>query len=367
MEINMEELGFNMDDFMEIPTEEIKENDETNPNEDSDNTNENQDQTSEEQSPEEVASEGGGEPTKDKDSADSSSPGNLYSSLAKFLNEEGLLPTYDPEKSKFESKDDFVEAIKESIKTSEFADLTESQKKYLQAVRSGIQPEQAYESVAALENLNTITKADIETNDVLRKELIFNDFIQKGYSKEKAEKLTQRSIDIGEDLDDSLEALESIKATVQKEYEANLKAANEAKLKAKQENDAQLEKLKETITKMDNFIPNYKVSEKDKQKIYEQAVKPIQLEDGRVVNAVVKARLDNPVEFEAKLNYLFYITKGFKDFNIIKNKVTTSAVKELEDKIRGNTFIPSGSASTEHLDFDPYNSALTPDIIDNII
>lgn len=365
MEINMEELGFNMDDFMEIPTEEI--DDTADPNEDhTTDDNLNQDQTSEDVNPEEVASQGDSKPDPDKDSANSSSPG-LYSSLAKFLNEEGLLPTYDPEKAKFENKDDFVDAIKESIKSSEFSDLTESQKKYLQAVRSGIQPEQAYESVAALENLTSITKSDIESNDVLRKELILNDFIQKGYSKEKAEKLTQRSIDIGEDFDDSLEALESIKATVQKEYEANLIKANEARVKAKQDNDAQLEKLKETITKMDNFIPNYKVSEKDKQKIYEQAVKPVQLEDGRIVNAVVKARLDNPVEFEAKLNYLFYITKGFKDFNLIKNKVTTSAVKELEDKIRGNTFIPSGSASTEHLDFDPYNSALTPDIIDNII
>ena len=64
----------------------------------------------EDESPEEVDSDGDSEEGSDEDDGDSSS--NLYSSIAKVVHENGLLPSLDLDNSKIESIDDFVDAFK---------------------------------------------------------------------------------------------------------------------------------------------------------------------------------------------------------------------------------------------------------------
>ncbi len=304
-----------------------------------------------------------GEP--DSDENGESSP-SLYSSLAKVLAEEGLLSSLS-EDSKVETVDDLVEAFRKEIKNNEYSNLNENQKKYLKGLEAGIPEPVVQEQLSIEAQLNSITPDELKANTDLRRQIILNDFVLKGYSKDRAEKLTQRSFDIGEDESDALDALDGVKGFYQKEYERKIQEAETVKAEAAKKYQEDLENLKKTITEFNEVIPGLKISEKDKIKVYETATKAVGEYNGKPINAVMKAKLEDPINFESKLNYLFYITDGFKNFNKVKQSVKTKAVKELDDLVKGNTFIPSGSQAMRNLDADPLNKGFSKELIDNII
>jgi hypothetical protein len=324
----------------------------------------------EEEIPEEVGKGEDDENDEENDSdEEQTSQPSLYSSLAKVLQEEGVLPSLDSTK-KIKTVEDLVEAFKEEIKANEFADLTEEQKQYLKAVRSGVPVEEFAPKQSMLQNLKSITQDELSSNEDLRKQLIYQDFILKGYSPEKAEKYTKRSIDIGEDESDALEALGSIIEIQEKQIQLELQQAEELKKSKLEQQQQQLASFKKYLTDTKEFIPGVKMNPKIAEKVFEQAIKPIaQADNGQPLNALQKARLDNPIEFEAKLNYLFYITKGFEDFSKIAVSQKTKAVKELDDLVKGNTFAPRASSMGGDFDYTPTDlkDGFDPSIINNIL
>jgi hypothetical protein len=314
-------------------------------------------------------SEGVGNKDGEDDSNDDSKP-DPYSSFAKALAEEGVLPSLDLKTTKITSADDLIEAVRKEIEISKYANLNDKQKAYLKALENGI-PEQEFTQVqSGIDMLEKISAEEVKENGELRKQLILSDFLAKGIPQEKALKLTERSIAIGEDEADALDALESLKAVQKQELEKTI-AAKEAERLAKQEEEKQqLLKFKQTIMDTKEIIPGVKINNKVAEKVFEQAVKPVhQLPDGRMVNAVVKARLDNPIDFETKLNYLFYYTKGFTDFSKIATSQKTKATQELDDLVKGNTFAPKASGMNGDLDFTPpeFKGAFDASILNNII
>jgi len=320
---------------------------------------------SEVEEPEEVAEEDDEQEDTKKSQSTSKNP---YSSLASALADEGVLPSFDPEKDKIENVEDFISAFKKEIKNSEFADLTDEQKEYLQAIRSGVPNEVFNQHQAAKTQLSTITPEEIRENEALRKQLIANSYISQGINPEKAEKLAQRSFDIGEDETDALEALEILKTYQKSVFEQEKVAAEQKRQQQLEESNRQLKQLQDTINQQSEIIPGVKITDKVKQTIYDQATKVVgQDKMGKPLNAVTKARLEDPVNFETKLNYLFYVTKGFSDFSKIGTSQKSKAVRELDDFVKGNTFIPSGKAATKNLDYSPELDGFDPGMINNII
>jgi hypothetical protein len=347
-----EDLGF-------VPASKVKDND-SGEDPEKDKT------PAEDESPEGVGNgeeEGDGEDDSDEEPQDSQP--SLYSSLAKVLQEEGVLPSFDSKK-KIETVEDLVEAFREEIKANELSDLTDEQKQYLQAIRSGVPAEQFAPQQSAVQNLKSISDEEISSNEDLRKQLIYQDFILKGYSAEKAEKYTQRSIDIGEDESDAKDALSSIIELQEKQLQVQLQQAEEQKRIRVEKDKEQLNTFKKYLSDTKEFIPGVKMTPKIAEKVFEQAVKPIeQGPNGVPLNAVQQARVQNPIEFEAKLNYLFYITKGFEDFSKIATSQKSKAVKELDDLVKGNTFAPKASAMGGDFDYTP--PQLKGDFDDSII
>lgn len=293
----------------------------------------------------------------------------LYSSLAKVLAEEGVLTSFDPKSTKVETPEDLINAIRETIKQNELADLTEEQKTYLEAVRSGLPPQEVANQQSTLKQLESITADEIESNAELRKQLIYNEHISRGVSPEKANKLTQRSIDIGEDVADATESLEELKKVNKQQFEQSILQQKQAEAERAEKAKQDLLKFKESVMNTKEIIPGLKINTKIAEKVFEQAVKPVhQLPNGQVVNAVVKAKIDDPIGFETKLNYLFWITKGFSDFSKIATTQKTRAVQELDDLVKGNTFAPRASQMGGNLDFLPteLSGAFSPEMIENM-
>ena len=324
------------------------------------------DKAAEDIDPEEVG--GDDEEEDESDDKDDAQP-NLYSSLAKVLAEDGVLPSLTKD-SKVESVDDLISMIREEIKKSEYADLNEDQRQYLDAVRNGVPPEEFKVQQKAYQNLSTINDNEIEENEELRKQLLIADFQSKGYTPEKAVKLAQRSIDIGEDVEDAKEALDYLKGIQKQQMQVQIKEAEETKRKAAEQSQKELIKFKQTLDDTKEFIPGVKVTPQIAQKVYEQATKAVaQGPNGQPINVVLKAKMDNPIEFEAKLNYLFYVTKGFKDFSKIASSQKSKAVRELDDFVKGNTFSPKASDMGGNYDYTPkeLKGGFDESIINNII
>jgi hypothetical protein len=350
-----EELGF-------VPASKVKEK--TDPSKEEDK---NKIVAEEEEFPEIVGDE---EDDEDEGTGSSqTSQPTLYSSLAKVLAEEGVLTSFDPKGTKVETSEDLINVIRETIKQNEYADLTDEQKLYLEAVRTGLPPKQVAQEQSMLQQLEGITFDELENNEELRKQIIISDLLNKGISQEKALKLAQRSIDIGEDVSDATEALVELKAFQKEQLQTKLDTEKAKKLQEAENAKEQLLKFKDAVMNTKEIIPGLKINNKIAEKVFEQAVKPVhQLPNGQVVNAVVKAKLDDPIGFETKLNYLFYITKGFSDFSKIATTQKTKAVQELDDLVKGNTFAPRASQMGGNLDFLPPElaGAFDPAIIDNM-
>lgn len=270
----------------------------------------------------------------DKSDEGEGSSSNIYTSFANVLVEKGILSS--PESDKIKSVDDLVSIINSEVSNREFADLNDQQKTYLQALRNGVPDLETREHLSIMNELTSIDDVMLSDNQELRKELIKQDFIEQGMAIERAEKLTKRSIELGEDLEDAKDALTSLKTIKEKTYKEKLKQSEQAKIKQQEDETAQMTKLKESVTSTEEIVPGMKISEAQKTKLFSQMTKPVGKVGNQLVNEVQKARIENPIDFEIKLNYIFQITNGFKDFSKLVKQSKTKAIKELDKQLKGD-------------------------------
>lgn len=302
------------------------------------------------ESPESVSSE---EENQDKDkegtieNTGNTSP-NFYSSIAKALLDESILPDLDEETiNNIKTPEDFSEAIEKQIQ----ARLDERQRRISEALNADIEPDDIRKYESTLNYLDSIKEESIkdesDKGEQLRSQLIFQDFINRGYSKERAQREVKKSFDAGTDLEDAKEALESNKEYFNNQYQDLIKKAKDA---AKREQEAfkkQAQELRKSLLEDKEVFNGVTLDKVTRQRAYDAVTKPIaKTEEGEYLTAVQKYEEDNPVEFRKKLGVLFVMTDGFKDIDkLVKGKVrkeVKSSLKELEHTI-SNTSRPSGN------------------------
>ncbi len=171
---------------------------------------------------------------------DGTSPKNFYSSIAKALKEEGIFPDLDEESySKIKEPEDFRDLIEQQIK----AGLDERQKRIDEALNVGIEPTEIKKYENTLYFLDNIKEESIsdegDNGEKLRKDLIYQDFINRGYSKERATREVQKSFNAGTDIEDAKEALKSNMDYFKDKYNELI---NDAKLEAAEEEKERKEK-----------------------------------------------------------------------------------------------------------------------------
>lgn len=270
----------------------------------------------------------------DDSSADDNSSSPLMQQFASTLLAEGVI-TLD-EEEEIKSAKDLVEAVRKTVSSSEYSDLTESQKTYLESLRNGIPEEEIKATFNNLKALEGITPEMIKVNEKLQQTLITQDFISKGMSEEKALKLAERSITLGESSDDALEAYESLKKNESERLQLEnnkIKADKDAENKKALE---RLERMKSTILESKDLVPGVKYNSTTREKIFENISKVVDYDSkGNGINAITKARLADPEKFEIMEAALFTITKGFTDFTKFKTDVKSNAIDELDKTLAG--------------------------------
>ena len=287
--------------------------------------------------PESVGS--GKENTEEKEDTtpkgDGTSPKNFYSSIAKALKEEGIFPDLDDEGlSKVKDPEDFRDLIDQQIK----AGLDERQKRIDEALNAGVEPTEIRKYENTINFLDSIKEENIsdegDKGEKLRKDLIYQDFINRGYSKERAAREVQKSFNAGTDIDDAKEALKSNIDFFRDKYD---ELVNDAKSEAEQEErerKEQAEKLKSSILNDKDVFGDLSVDKSTRQKIYDNIAKPVYKdpETGEYFTAIQKYEMENRTDFLKNIGLLFTLTDGFKNLDgLVKGKVKKEVKKGLRE------------------------------------
>lgn len=287
--------------------------------------------------PESVGS--GKENTEEKEDTtpkgDGTSPKNFYSSIAKALKEEGIFPDLDGEGlSKVKDPEDFRDLIDQQIK----AGLDERQKRIDEALNAGVEPTEIRKYENTINFLDSIKEENIsdegDKGEKLRKDLIYQDFINRGYSKERAAREVQKSFNAGTDIDDAKEALKSNIDFFKDKYDELI---NEAKSEAEQEEKErkeQAEKLKSSILNDKDVFGDLSIDKSTRQKIYDNIAKPVYKdpETGEYFTAIQKYEMENRTDFLKNIGLLFTLTDGFKNLDgLVKGKVKKEVKKGLRE------------------------------------
>ena len=263
------------------------------------------------------------------------SPKNFYSSIAKALKEEGIFPDLDDDTtSKITTPEDFAEIVEKTIQSK----FDARQKRIDDALNYGVEVTEIKRYENTIQYLDTI-KDDVLTDEgdkgeQLRKQLIFQDFVNRGYSQERAQREVTKSLNAGTDIEDAKEALKSNKEYFESQYNTMIEEAKQEEQKLIETRKEEAIKLKKSLLEDTKSFGEIQLDKVTRQKIFDNIAKPVYKdpETGELYTAIQKYEMDNRTEFMKNLGLLFTLTDGFKSLDkLVKGKVTKEVKKGLRE------------------------------------
>ena len=286
---------------------------------------------------------------------------NFYSSIASALKEDGIFQNLDDSKaSEIKDAESFAQAIRDEVT----AQLDERQKRIDEALNVGIEPSEINKYESTLSYLNSIKDENIsdesEQGEQLRRRLIYNDFINRGYSKERAEREVKKSFDAGTDIEDAKESLKSNKEFFKNAYDSMINEAKKAEEDEVNERKKDAETLKKSILEEEKVFGDLQIDKATRNKAFEAISKPIYKdpETGELYTALQKYEMENRIDFLKNVGLIFTLTDGFKNLDgLIKGKVkkeVRKGLRELETTINNTSRTSDGNLKfASGVDDDP--------------
>lgn len=289
------------------------------------------------------------EDTKSEKDKGTSPKTNFYSSIASALKEEGIFPDLDDDTlNGIKTPEDFAEAVEKTVQ----ARLDERQKRIDAALQADVEPDEVRRYEQTLANLDSIKEEYItdetEKGERLRKNLIYQDFRNRGYSEARAKREVEKSFNAGTDIEDAKEALESNREYFSTQYQDLIKEAQEEAKEGQRKIKEEAAQLKKSMLEDKEVFTGITLDKTTRQKAFENITKPVfKTEDGEYLTAIQKYEMDNPVEFRKYLSVLFTMTDGFKNIDgLVKGKVkkeVKQSLRELEHKLSSTGRNSSGN------------------------
>lgn len=251
--------------------------------------------------------------------------------FAKALKEAGVLPDFDINEEGV-TAEALIEAVREQVKKNELSDLDDNQRELLGIIRSGGDVSKYLDyyqkGVQAKEQFKEITNDNAEA---FTREY----FTMKGLSQEEIDDIIDDRVINGTLLEKAKRDKEPYNKLLEDKRKEELTRTEQQKLKEQKEIEENLGAYKKIIDSADEFIKGTKLTQAQKEKIYDLGTKPVTTKDGQPMTALQKAMVDDPLGMEAKLNYLYLVTDGFKKMDNLSYSKTskTTAIQELEEKL----------------------------------
>ena len=293
------------------------------------------------------------EDTESNQGSKTSPKNNFYSSIAKALKEDGVFPDLDEETAdSIKEAEDFAQVIEQHIQ----AKFDERQKRIDDALNAGIEVSEIKKYENTIQYLDSIKDDNIsdegEAGENLRKQLIYQDFVNRGYSKERALREVQKSFNAGSDIEDAKEALQSNKQFFEGLYDKMIKdakAEEEREVKERKEQDA---KLKKSILEDNKVFGDLQIDKATRQKVIDNISKPIYRnpETGELLTAIQKYERENRTDFLKNVGILYTLTDGFKNLDsLVKGKVNKEmkkGLRELENTLNNTARTSDGNLNS---------------------
>lgn len=303
-----------------------------------------------EDSPESVSSEEDIVKEQESTSSEKGASPKFYSSIAKAFADDGIFPDLNEEDiSKIETPEDFKSLIEAKINS----ELDERYQRINEALGVGVQPSAIKQYETALNYLDNITDDVIEDEsdqgEDLRKRLIYQDFINRGYTPERAQREVEKSISGGSDIEDAKEALQGNKDFYNTAYKNIIEQAKEEDKKNKEEQKKQIETLKKSILEDKKFFGDIDIDKSTRQRVLDNIMKPVHKDKntGELYTAIQQYEMENKVDFIKNLGLIFTLTNGFKDLSgFIKGKVRKEVkrgISELENVLNNTQRTSDGN------------------------
>ncbi len=289
---------------------------------------------------------------------------NVFKSFAGFISEKGLLSASEEDLAAVKDEDTFAELVKKQIKDNEYADLNESQVKYLEAIREGVPAEVFHENLQANTAYEQLTDDLVKGDPGVRKDLIVAGYVAKGFDENYALKQYKRVSDSNEDVEEALMFRDDLKRLQDERYTAEVARVKQAQDDAKAANQKQIDDFKTSVYAKEKVLKDFKVTKGIQDKVYSLMTKPVEYtKAGEPINAMMKDRIDNPVEFETNLYYLYEITNGFKDLGALSKKAASKVTNNFQATLEKSNYIESSQSNP----FLKSDEDTTPIVITDII
>lgn len=293
----------------------------------------------------------GGESGNAKNNNGATSPIN-YSSIAKAFFDDGVfqnLDITDEDIANIKTANDFIELYRKDRD----AGLDNDQKRINEALNANVQPSVVNNYEMTIRFLNGITEeqlnAETEEAEELRKNLIAQDYQNRGYSEERINRELKKSFDSGNDKEDAIEALRSNIEYYTDSYNKIIDDAKKAQQKEIEDRKKMAENIKMSIFDEKDMFGKQDIKRNVRQRAFDAISRPFYKdpETGQQYTEIQKYQKDNPVEYMKNLSMLWAITNGFTNIDgLFKNEVRKQVKKgfsELENKLNGTTRNNDGS------------------------
>jgi len=278
---------------------------------------------------------------------DTSEEAEFFNGVGSLLKDKGFFNN-DVE---IKSEEDLAEAFEKELQER----LDATTKQALEYMGMGVPQQEIVKIQSALQEVEAITPEVLKEDQTLAKNLVYSEFLYKGFSEADAAKYTDLIEKAGD-----LEA-ESIKAAESRKQ--NLLAMSEGikeKYKARQENAE-----KEHREYVQNLVKSLDEGEVFGKKLSSTTVDKLKktfntvvgyTPEGEPVNAVMKYKLENPVDFEHKLLYLFTVTDGFKNLKAFERSAESKVSRRFKDSVTrlssGKSFSDKHTTPKTKIDLD---------------
>lgn len=300
--------------------------------------------------PESVGSEDNKGTKEDSDSTQSNLSPNFYSSIANALVAEGVFQNLDEERiNQIDSSEGLVELFEDQLRER----FDEKQRRIDEALSTGIAPDQVKQYEALLSKLDSFTDTNLEDEsedgEKLRKSLIYQDYINRGFKPERAQKEVDRSFKAATDIEDAKEALQSNKDFYNNQYQELIEQRKAEQRAARDEERKQAEALRKSMLDEEKIFGEVNVDKTTRRRAYDNVMKPTYTDPntGQKLTELQRYSNENRVEFLRNVGLLYTITDGFKNLdNLVKGKVkkeVKKGFKDLEKTLSGGSNVNMGS------------------------
>lgn len=285
----------------------------------------------------------------DDDDTNSSDKSKFYKSIAKALKDDGVVDVDDETLDNIKDSNDFVNNIINKKINDGIDDVT---KRVYDALTAGVQAPVIKQYENTINILKTIENADIEDEgeggEDVRKKLIFQQYINRGFNDEKAKKEVEKSFNAGTDIDDAKDALSDNLEFFQNQYNDLIEQSrkdNENRMAQKRQ---ELDTLKKSVMSDSDEWKDFNVNDTLKQKIYDNITRPAYKgQNGETYTEIQKYERENRIGFLKNVSMCYTLTNGFTDFSgLSKAKVrkeVSKGMRELESALNSTSRTSSGA------------------------